>query len=207
MFKRWLLRHWLLAIMISVLTGGYAYAADVARNEGVPQLNGKVLVVMTNHSKYPSRSDTTGLWFTELTHFYDVAQAAGLQMDFASPAGGEVPIDERSLKSFYLDDSARAHLADPAFMARLKATLPAAAVDPADYKAIYFTGGHGTLWDFPDNAALKAVSEQIYRQGVSSRPFAMAYPRCCRSRTPKASLSSRACRRRASPTWRRRCPA
>lgn len=80
-------------------------------------------------------------------------------------------------------------------MARLKATLPAAAVDPADYKAIYFTGGHGTLWDFPDNAALKAVSEQIYRQGgVSSRPFAMAYPRCCRSRTPKASLSSRACR-------------
>ncbi|WP_253197056.1 type 1 glutamine amidotransferase domain-containing protein [Burkholderia cenocepacia] len=166
MFKRWLLRHWLLAIMISVLTGGYAYAADVARNEGVPQLNGKVLVVMTNHSKYPSRSDTTGLWFTELTHFYDVAQAAGLQMDFASPAGGgEVPIDERSLKSFYLDDSARAHLADPAFMARLKATLPAAAVDPADYKAIYFTGGHGTLWDFPDNAALKAVSEQIYRQG------------------------------------------
>ncbi|WP_249184954.1 hypothetical protein [Burkholderia cenocepacia] len=87
MFKRWLLRHWLLAIMISVLTGGYAYAADVARNEGVPQLNGKVLVVMTNHSKYPSRSDTTGLWFTELTHFYDVAQAAGLQMNFASPAG------------------------------------------------------------------------------------------------------------------------
>ncbi|KWH00477.1 thiamine biosynthesis protein ThiJ [Burkholderia cepacia] len=165
MFKRWFLRHWLLAVVASLLTGGYAYAADVAQKEDVPQLSGKILVVMTNHAKYPSRSDTTGLWFTELTHFYDVAQAAGLQMDFASPAGGEVPIDQRSLKSFYLDDSARAHLADPAFMARLKATLPAASVNPADYKAIYFTGGHGTLWDFPDNAALKAVSEQIYRQG------------------------------------------
>ncbi|WP_431825167.1 type 1 glutamine amidotransferase domain-containing protein [Burkholderia sp. F1] len=165
MFKRWFFRHWLLAIIVSVLTGGYAYAADAAQNEGVSQPGSKILVVMTNHAKYPSRSDTTGLWFTELTHFYDVAQAAGLQMDFASPEGGEVPIDERSMKSFYLDEAARAHLADPAFMARLKTTLAAAAVDPSSYKAIYFTGGHGTLWDFPDNAALKTVSEQIYRQG------------------------------------------
>ncbi|WP_175804072.1 type 1 glutamine amidotransferase domain-containing protein [Burkholderia ambifaria] len=165
MFKRWFARHWLLAIIVSMLTGGYAYAAETGRSAGAVQPGDRILVVMTNHAKYPSRPDTTGLWFTELTHFYDVAEAAGLQMDFASPAGGEVPIDQRSLKSFYLDDSARAHLADPAFMARLKATLPAAAVTPSNYKAIYFTGGHGTLWDFADSAALKSVSEQIYRQG------------------------------------------
>ncbi|WP_107312810.1 type 1 glutamine amidotransferase domain-containing protein [Burkholderia metallica] len=165
MFKRWFARHWLFAIIVSMLTGGYAYAAQTGQSDGAVQPGDRILVVMTNHARYPSRSDTTGLWFTELTHFYDVAEAAGLQMDFASPAGGEVPLDQRSLKSFYLDDSARAHLADPAFMARLKATLPASAVTPSNYKAIYFTGGHGTLWDFADSAALKSVSEQIYRQG------------------------------------------
>lgn len=158
-------RRGFVVTMAALLAAGGAQATDADRNPNAAQLNGKVLVVMTNHAKYPTRSDTTGLWFTELTHFYDVAQAAGLQMDFVSPKGGEVPIDERSQGWFYLDDAARAHLADPAFMARLKATLRPEAVDPANYKAIYFSGGHGTLWDFPDNAALQRVSEQIYRQG------------------------------------------
>ena len=165
MFRSSFFRRWLMVIVATLLTGGCAHASDTTPSERTQQLSGRILVVLTNHSKFPSRSDTTGLWFTELTHFYDVAQAAGLQMDFVSPQGGEVPIDQRSLKSFYLDESARAHLADPAFMARLKTTLPASAVDPANYKAIYFTGGHGTLWDFPDDENLKNISEQIYRQG------------------------------------------
>lgn len=162
-------RRGFMVIMAALLTVGAVHAASTDLNQDpkqdAAQLSGKILVVMTNHAQYPTRSDTTGLWLTELTHFYDVAQAAGLQMDFVSPKGGEVPIDARSQGAFYLDDAARAHLADPAFMARLKTTLPADAVDPANYKAIYFSGGHGTLWDFPDNAALQRVSEQIYRQG------------------------------------------
>lgn len=165
MFKRHFWRSWFVAIVAALFTGAYAHASDTAQSEAAPHLSGKILVVMTNHAKFPSRSDTTGVWLTELTHFYDVAQAAGLQMDFVSPLGGEVPIDQRSLGSFYVDDAARAHLADPAFMARLKTTLPSSAVDPANYKAIYFTGGHGTLWDFRDDKDLKRVTEQIYRQG------------------------------------------
>lgn len=78
---------------------------------------------MTNHATYPTRTDKTGLWLTELTHFYDVAAAAGYDMDFVSPQGGGVPLDERSLKSIYLDRAAKAHLADPQFMQRLKTTL------------------------------------------------------------------------------------
>ena len=35
-----------------------------------------------------------------------------------------------------------------AFMNRLGATLKPSEVDPADYAAIYFVGGHGVLWDF-----------------------------------------------------------
>lgn len=165
MLKSTSFRHWVMAIVCALLPTGYVHASDTALKGDTQHMNPKIVVVLTNHSTYPSRSDTTGLWLTELTHFYDAAHAAGLQMDFVSPEGGEVPLDERSLGFLYLDDSARAHLANPEFMKRLKTTLPATAIDPAHYQAIYFAGGHGTMWDFRDNAALKRIGEQIYRQG------------------------------------------
>lgn len=136
-----------------------------AVNQVTTKSQGKILVVMTNHSKYPSRKDTTGLWVTELTHFYDVARKAGYDMDFVSPNGGAVPLDERSQKWIYMDKEARAHLADPAFMSRLNNTLKPTDIKASDYKAIYFTGGHGVMWDLPNNPELTALAEQIYRQG------------------------------------------
>jgi len=165
MFKVWDFQRWLTIIFAIFLTANVTHAAESDKTQSPAKANGKILVVMTNHSAYPSRSDKTGLWLTELTHFYDVALAAGYDMDFVSPLGGQVPLDERSLKSIYLDKSARDHLADPAFMQRLKTTLAPSAINPTQYKAIYYTGGHGTMWDFPTNKALQNISEQIYRQG------------------------------------------
>ncbi|ARD28879.1 type 1 glutamine amidotransferase domain-containing protein [Acinetobacter lactucae] len=165
MFKVWDFQRWLTIIFAFFLTTNVAHAAESDKAQSPTKANGKILVVMTNHSAYPSRSDKTGLWLTELTHFYDVALAAGYDMDFVSPLGGQVPLDERSLKSIYLDKSARDHLADPAFMQRLKTTLAPNVINPSLYKAIYYTGGHGTMWDFPTNKALQNISEQIYRQG------------------------------------------
>ena len=165
MFKVWYFQRWLTIIFAIFLTANVTHAAELDKTQSLSKANGKILVVMTNHSAYPSRSDKTGLWLTELTHFYDVALAAGYDMDFVSPLGGQVPLDERSLKSIYLDKSARDHLADPAFMQRLKTTLAPSVINPSQYKAIYYTGGHGTMWDFPTNKALQNISEQIYRQG------------------------------------------
>lgn len=165
MFKVWDIQRWLTIIFAIFLTSNSVYAAESAKTQSLTKASGKILVVMTNHSAYPTRSDTTGLWLTELTHFYDVALVAGYKMDFVSPLGGEVPLDERSLKSIYLDKSARNHLADPAFMQLLKNTLSPSAINPSQYKAIYYTGGHGTMWDFPNNKSLQNISEQIYRQG------------------------------------------
>lgn len=126
---------------------------------------GKILVVMTNHSQYPSRSDHTGLWVTELTHFFEVADKAGFVMDFVSPKGGQVPLDECSQKPLYMDKKAYSYLADKDFVYRLQHTLKPSQVRASDYQAIYFTGGHGTMWDFADNTELSTLAESIYRQG------------------------------------------
>ncbi|KFG92531.1 hypothetical protein GQ56_0136705, partial [Burkholderia paludis] len=54
MFKRWFLRHWRLAILASVLTGGVAFAEDGARNEGVVQPGGRILAALTLHASFPA---------------------------------------------------------------------------------------------------------------------------------------------------------
>lgn len=125
----------------------------------------RVLVIMTNHSQYPGRADTTGLWLTELTHFYEVFHAAGIQMDFASPKGGKVPLGKRSTGAAYTDDEAIKLLADENFAYRLNNTPAAADVNPDNYDVIYFTGGQGTMWDFKDNPDLKRLAESIYQRG------------------------------------------
>lgn len=134
-------------------------------NKAVQGNGHRVLVIMTNHSQYPGRPDTTGLWLTELTHFYEVFQAAGIPMDFASPKGGKVPLAQRSTSAGNLDEKARELMADASFAERLNNTAAAADVKPEDYDVIYFTGGQGTMWDFKDNPDLKRLAESVYQRG------------------------------------------
>lgn len=155
-------RSYAWVIVLLVLT--VLYLPDIGHCQPVAK-PGKIAVVMTNHWEYPDRSDTTGLWLTELTHFYDIARNADYDMDFVSPNGGAVPLDQRSQGCLYVDESARNHLEDPEFMRRLKHTKAAAGVNPSAYRAIYYTGGHGVMWDYRGNPGLKKLGESIYRQG------------------------------------------
>jgi putative intracellular protease/amidase len=125
----------------------------------------KILAVVTNQATYGASKHRTGLWLGELVHFYDKAVKDGHTVDVVSPAGGEVPLDPRSLGRLFADRTVRSYLAYPAFMAALKATASVADVDPGDYSTIFFTGGHGTMWDFPDNADLRRTAQAIYAGG------------------------------------------
>ncbi len=123
----------------------------------------KILVVMTTTEKYPTLNRATGIWLGEAVHFVERVQKAGFEVDYVTPNGGYTPIDPHSLA-----------LAEPIdwewyqnreFMNRLGTTLKPAQVNPADYAAIYFVGGHGVLWDFPDNREFQALSRAIYESG------------------------------------------
>lgn len=159
------IKKWLLMGLLCVTSNTAVLASVQSPNGELNQDDKRVLVVLTNHAEYPSREDTTGLWLTELTHFFDVFNAAGIKMDFVSPRGGRVPLDERSLGWLYTDARARELRKDRDFNARLNATLSPDEVDPSQYLAVFYTGGHGTMWDFRGNAGLRRVSESIYRQG------------------------------------------
>jgi putative intracellular protease/amidase len=125
----------------------------------MPETN-RILIIVTNVGEYEKVGYRTGLWLGELTHFWDVAERAGLHMDIASPSGGYVPIDPESLALAVLKQGGtEERYRDRTFMDRLKDTMKVAEADVAAYDAIYMTGGHGVCFDFrsPDLARLTAA--------------------------------------------------
>lgn len=120
----------------------------------------KILVVLTSVEKYPNLNRATGLWLGEAVHFVKKIEEAGYEVDYVSPQGGYTPIDPHSLAMADSTDWEWYQKKD--FMNRLGTTFKPSEVNPADYVAIYYAGGHGVLWDFPDNEALQSISQQIY---------------------------------------------
>ena len=124
----------------------------------------KILIVETNQTTYGDSRDATGLWLGETTEFALAMTEAGYQVDYVSPKGGYVPLDPRSMK--YADKESMALYAKKDFQDRALAhTLAPKEVTPEDYAAIYYAGGHGVMWDFPQNQALAELAEKIYQQG------------------------------------------
>ncbi|MEV0360817.1 type 1 glutamine amidotransferase domain-containing protein [Nocardia sp. NPDC050697] len=125
----------------------------------------RVLHVVTNVGHYDDPSHPTGLWLSELTHAWHVFDAAGFRPTLVSPAGGPTPLEPRSLKFPSYDRTAKAWRADPAKMDLLATTNSPEEIDSADFDAIYFTGGHAVMYDFPGSAGLQRITREIYERG------------------------------------------
>ena len=125
----------------------------------------RILHVVTNVSHYDNPAHKTGLWLSELTHAYAIFAGQGYEQHIVRPQGGRSPLEPRALKWPLLDASAKAWLKTPAKMALLENTLSPQQVDPVRFDAIYFTGGHAVMWDFPDSAELQQITREIYERG------------------------------------------
>ncbi|HBE57100.1 MAG TPA: type 1 glutamine amidotransferase domain-containing protein [Cyanobacteria bacterium UBA11149] len=123
----------------------------------------KILVVVTSIEKYPNMNRATGLWLGEAVHFVKKVEDAGYEVNYVSPQGGYTPIDPHSLAMADAIDWEWYQKKE--FMNCLGATLKPSEVNPDDYLAIYYAGGHGTIWDFPENEALQSISRKIYENG------------------------------------------
>ena len=124
----------------------------------------KVLIVVTSHGVMGQADDAdaqkTCYFLSEVTHPYYVFKDAGFSIDIASPKGGEPPMDPRSHK--LSDDDNRRFVETAADWQKMQNSLLLADINAADYDAIVFAGGHGTMWDFPDNTDIQRLSRDIY---------------------------------------------
>ena len=121
-----------------------------------------VLMVMTSRSKLGDTGKPTGFFLGELTHPLEVFEKAGLPVEFASIRGGEPPVD-----GLELEDPVNARCwNDKTFREKLSRTKKLSALEPSDYSAVFFVGGHGTMWDFPDDAAVRRFARDLYEAGL-----------------------------------------
>jgi putative intracellular protease/amidase len=121
----------------------------------------KVLIVLTSHDTLGNTGKETGFYLPEVTHPLDAFTRAGLTVDFVSPQGGKAP-----MVGIDLDDPLnKGFLEDSEQVFRVENTLNPAQIDPAEYGAIFYAGGHGTMWDFADNDRLAEIAAAIYEAG------------------------------------------
>lgn len=117
----------------------------------------KVLIVVTNHAEiYEGRS--TGIWLTEFAEAYLEFVEKGYNVTVASPLGGRGPIDPGSI-----DSATPQRLLDT--QKHLENTLKLAEVASNEFDAIFLPGGHGTMYDLPDNRKLQELLRDFYEAG------------------------------------------
>ena len=124
-------------------------------------MSSRILFVLTSHATLGTTGRSTGWYLSEAAHPHAVLSDAGFAIDFASPAGGAAPMDGVSRT----DPANAAFLDDAVAMAKVQNTTRLVDVDPSAYAAVYIVGGHGTMWDLPENAALSAIAAHIYDAG------------------------------------------
>ncbi len=121
----------------------------------------KILFVVTSHGTKGSTGQPTGYYLAEVSHAWEVLTKAGYEIDFVSPLGGKPPVDGYNLN----DAVNKKFVDDVVYQNRINHSLKPEQVQIQDYEAIYYAGGHGAMWDFPDNTELAEITASIYENG------------------------------------------
>ncbi|MCU0867994.1 MAG: type 1 glutamine amidotransferase domain-containing protein [Burkholderiales bacterium] len=121
----------------------------------------RALFILTSHAVLGTTGRPTGWYVPEAAHPWAVLRAAGVDVVFASPAGAAA----HAIGADRADPVQTAFLDDAEVQQRLATAPRTADVDPADIDAVLFVGGHGTMWDFPSDAAAAALTRHVWNAG------------------------------------------
>jgi len=109
------------------------------------------ILMVTTSCHQIDHNHPTGLWLEEFAVPYQTFKEAGIKVALASPEGGVVPIDPRSLPRLdtpqQWDEALRA----------LQFSVPLNRCAAQAFDAIFLPGGHGTMFDLPENMELAGL--------------------------------------------------
>ncbi len=109
-----------------------------------------------------------GYWAEECIEPLTTLRGAGIETTVATPSGSPPVVDERSVdpEEVGAETAARmveVHEDDP----DLNDPVPLARADAADYDAVVFPGGHGTVWDINQDRHARALLARAVEDGES----------------------------------------
>ncbi len=130
----------------------------------------KILMVLTSHDQLGTTGRKTGFWLEEFAAPYYVFADAGVELTLASPKGGQPPIDPKSdlpenqtpaMERFKKDEVAKKALSQTAKLAEMRAE---------DFDTVFYSGGHGPMWDLAESPVSIKLLESFYNSG---KPIAL----------------------------------
>lgn len=137
---------------------------------GVQQVQGKsaagkrILIVATSHDKLGNTGKPTGSWAEEIAAPYYTFKDAGAHVVVASLKGGKIPIDEASFGEDFVTDHVKRYLADEELKHYIDDSISIKDV-PGSFDALYVPGGHGIVYDGPNDETFKALGEKFWAEG------------------------------------------
>lgn len=121
----------------------------------------KVLVVLTSYGKIAGTDKATGWYLPELAHPYDVL-APKTELIFASPAGGEAPLDQASVEAFKSDDSSVEFHKTKSDLWKNTSKLSSFLGHASEFAAVFYPGGHGPMFDLAtDKDSIALINEFV----------------------------------------------
>jgi putative intracellular protease/amidase len=123
----------------------------------------KILIVLTSHDQLGNTGKKTGFWLEEFAAPYYVFKDAGATITLASPKGGQPPLDPKSDLPESLTELTKRFRKDKAAQAELANTKKLSDVSADDFDAVFYPGGHGPMWDMPDNKISIALIEAFVK--------------------------------------------
>lgn len=151
---------------ISLLGDELTYDYSQQRPEQIPyitnaidQTRGRILAIVTSTEFIGETTRKTGYELTELSRAYYVFRVNGFAVDVASIRGGNPPmvLDTDDMGPFDY-----AFLNDKEAMSKVENSILIGEVDPQKYDAIYFVGGKGTMFDFPNDRHVQALVKYFW---------------------------------------------
>jgi putative intracellular protease/amidase len=115
-------------------------------------------------------SSDTAFWLSEVTHPYWHFAERGVEVDFASPAGGKVVYDPYSDPYFEHSTEAddlvsKGFLSDSRLVAKLDSTLKLRDVELDEYDAVHVAGGRGATFDLYPNVDVAKALDHFWAKG------------------------------------------
>lgn len=130
----------------------------------------KILLVLTSHDQFGNTGRKTGFWLEEFAAPYYVFRDAGVELTLASPKGGQPPIDPKSDLPENQTPAMARFKEDAVAQKALAHTVPLADVNSEDFDTVFYSGGHGPMWDLAESPVSKALLESFYNSG---KPIAL----------------------------------
>jgi putative intracellular protease/amidase len=119
-----------------------------------------VLFVLTNTAHIGPNQRSTGYFFPEVAHPYEVFAEAGVAVEYASLLGGTPPED-----GYDGTDPAQLAFRNSAAIRRMSRSRKLSEVDVLDYDAVFFPGGLGPMVDIANNPQIQRVVERAWNGG------------------------------------------